>query len=150
SVAMVNNLLGSRTVDYHCLNDILSWFPSKGKVIRVQSRYLEVLFWCKKGSYSGLAYPVGGRCQLAKALKGWLGQHVFRATPAPVALDATGQVHSGLRPEVQHILERSHRECRHGRPCQADQFPSDFTALTGSALYIIPNILPLVLRQSLE
>ena len=81
-----------------------------------------------------VAWPVGYSCQFPKSFEGWLGQHVFCATPAPVAFHTTGQVHSGVRPEVQHILERNDGQCGRRRPCQADQFPCDLVALAACAL----------------
>jgi hypothetical protein len=46
----------------------------------------------------GVARAFGSSCQFLDSFERRLGQHVYRATPAPVAFSATRQVHAGVRP----------------------------------------------------
>src|SRR5262245_42192765 len=76
-----------------------------------------------------------------------IGQHVFRAAPAPVVFRTTRHVQSSLSPEAEHVLYRSDRQRSHSRLRQTYQLPGNIVASTPRSLQVIPQVFPLVIRE---
>ena len=78
--------------------------------------------------------PVRVFRQIAQPFEGRIGQHVFRAAPAPIAVGTARDVHPSLSAQVQQILQWSHRKRSHGRPSQVHQCRRGLAALACSGV----------------
>jgi hypothetical protein len=87
-------------------------------------------------------------CQIPQPFDLWRGEHVFGASPAPVALGPAWHVHPSLGAEVEHILQWSDRERGRRGPRQLHQRRRRIAAPALGSLQVIPKASPLGTRVS--
>jgi len=83
-------------------------------------------------------------------LEGRRREHVFRAPPTPISFGPTGPIHPCFVPEVEKILQWSHRQRSRGRPREVDQYGGGLATLARRLFQIIPQDLSLLIWQFLE